>query len=52
MRNQQKYDRMEELIELIEDIGFWYLASERELKSKPSDYIDVDIFETKTKKKK
>lgn len=48
----EKYNRMEELIELIEDSGLGYLARERYLKSKPSDYIDIDRVERKIKSKK
>lgn len=48
----EKYNRMEELIELIEDAGLGYLAQERHLKSKPSDYIDIDRAERKLKNKK
>lgn len=40
-----KYNRMQELIELIEDAGLGYLARERDLKSKPSDYLDLDKAE-------
>ncbi|MBI2252736.1 MAG: type II toxin-antitoxin system Phd/YefM family antitoxin [Armatimonadetes bacterium] len=43
----EKYNYMEELIELIEDSGLAHLAKERDLKSKPSDYIDIDRFEKK-----
>jgi len=48
----EKYNQMEELIELIEDSGLGYLAKERDLKSKSSDYIDIERVERKLKKKK
>ncbi len=48
----EKYNHMEEIIELIEDIGLGYLARERYLGSKPSDYIDIDEAEKKLKSKK
>lgn len=47
----EKYNRMEELIELIEDAGLGYLAKERDLKSKPRDYIDIGKVEKKLKAK-
>lgn len=43
----EKYNSMEELIELIEDMGLGYLAKERDLKSKSSDYVDLDKVERK-----
>jgi len=48
----EKYNRMEELIEAIEDTQLGYLAKERDLKSKPQDYIDLDVAEKKLKVKK
>lgn len=47
----EKYNRMEELIELIEDAGLGYLAKERDAKSKSRDYIDIDKVEKKLKAK-
>lgn len=47
----EKYNEMEELIELIEDIGLGYIAKERDLKSKPGDYIDIKKAEKKLKNK-
>ena len=47
----EKYNHMEKLIELIEDAGLGYLAKERDLKSKPSDYIDIGLAERKLKAK-
>ena len=46
------YNQMEEFLELIEDIGLGYLAKERDLKSKPTHYIDLDSAEKKIKTKK
>lgn len=48
----EKYNRMEELIELIEDMGLGYLANERDEKSKPSDYIDLEEAEKRIKREK
>ncbi len=48
----EKYNRMEELIELMEDAGLGYLAKERDLKSKPADYIDLDKAERRLKARK
>ncbi len=48
----ERYNQMEALIELIEDVGLGYLARERDLKSKPGDYIDIDKAERKIKGKK
>lgn len=45
----EKYEQMEELIELIEDAGLGYLAKERDIKSKPLDYLDLDKAEKKLK---
>lgn len=41
----EKYAQMEKLMELIEDAGLGCLAREREQKSKPSDYLDLDKAE-------
>lgn len=48
----KKYNQMEELIELIEDIGLGYLAKQRDEKSKPSDYIELEKAEKKIGKRK
>jgi hypothetical protein len=45
----EKYNRMEELIEEIEDLELGYLAKERDLKSRPGDYV---ILEALTKSRK
>jgi len=47
----EKYNRMEELIELIEDAGLGYLAKERDSKSKSSDYIGLDKIERRHRAK-
>ncbi|MEW6104694.1 MAG: type II toxin-antitoxin system Phd/YefM family antitoxin [bacterium] len=39
----EKYNQMEELIELLEDTGLGWLAKERDVKSTPADYIDLDM---------
>lgn len=41
----EKYARMEKLLELVEEAGLGYLAREREQKSRPSDYLDLDKAE-------
>lgn len=46
----EKYNHMEELMELIEDIGLGHLAKERDLKSRPSDYVDIGEAEKRLKK--
>lgn len=43
----EKYNKMEELLDQIEDFGLGYLALERDSKSKPSDYIDLDKIDKK-----
>lgn len=47
----EKYNKMEALIDLIEDAGLGYLAKERDLRSKPNDYIDLEIVTKKHRKK-
>lgn len=48
----KKYQEMEELIELIEDMGLGYLAKERDQKSRPGDYLDMAKVEKKLKTKR
>ncbi|MEW6100893.1 MAG: type II toxin-antitoxin system Phd/YefM family antitoxin [Candidatus Omnitrophota bacterium] len=48
----EKYNRMEELIEFLEDTALGFLAKERHLRSKPEDYIDIDYLQKKLKHKK
>jgi prevent-host-death family protein len=48
----EKYNEMEALIELIEDAGLGYIARERDLKSKPSDYIDIEELEKRLRRRK
>lgn len=48
----EKYNQMEEIIELIEDVGLGYLARERDLKTKPGDYIDIEKAEKKLQRRK
>ena len=47
-----KFNRMEELIEMIEDAGLGYLAKGRDLKSKSTYYLDLDTVEKRVKAKK
>ncbi|OGX45340.1 MAG: hypothetical protein A3G38_04030 [Omnitrophica WOR_2 bacterium RIFCSPLOWO2_12_FULL_51_8] len=48
----EKYNRMEALIELIEDTELGLLAKERALKSGPDDYIAIAEAKRKLKHKK
>lgn len=48
----EKYNRMEELIEEIEDLELGYLAKERDLKSKPGDYVSLETLTKRRKAKK
>lgn len=48
----EKYNRMEELIGLIEDLSLGYLAKERDKKSRPSDYIDLEEAEKRISQRK
>lgn len=48
----EKYNQMEELVGLIEDISLGYLAKERDEKSESSDYIDLEEAEKKVEKRK
>ena len=46
-----KYNRIEEILDLLEDTALGYLAKERESKSKAADYIDIKEVEKKISKK-
>lgn len=48
----EKYNQMEHFIESAEDMVLGYLARERDFKSNPSDYIDLDVAEKRLKNKK
>ncbi|MCK4859525.1 MAG: type II toxin-antitoxin system Phd/YefM family antitoxin [Candidatus Omnitrophica bacterium] len=48
----EKYNQMEELVGLIEDISLGYLAKERDEKSESSDYIDLEEAGKKVEKRK
>ena len=45
----ERYELMEKLIESIEDTALGELAKERDLKSAPDDYIDIDTAQKKLK---
>lgn len=47
----EKYERIEEILDTLEDVALGYLAKERAAQSKPSDYIDIDEAEKKIKLK-
>jgi len=38
----ERYQKMEETLELLEDFALGILAKERDMKSKKSDYIDIE----------
>ena len=48
----EKYSQMERLIDLIEDAVLGHIARERESKSGPNDYIDIDKARESLKRKK
>lgn len=48
----EKYNFMEKLVELIEDIALGQLAKARDLKSIPSDYLNIDEFEKRLRPRK
>lgn len=43
----EKYNEMEEILDLFEDEALGYLARERQKKSKDSDYLGIDEVEKK-----
>lgn len=47
----EDYSRMEETMEVLEDLALGYLAREREAGSKPSDYLDIEDVLKGVKKK-
>lgn len=47
----ERYNQIEEILDLLEDTALGLLAKERESKSKPSDYIDIKAAEKKIKTK-
>ena len=40
--DMEKYEQMEETLELLEDFALGFLAKERERKTKNSDYLDIE----------
>ncbi|MCK4244588.1 MAG: type II toxin-antitoxin system Phd/YefM family antitoxin [Candidatus Omnitrophica bacterium] len=47
----KKYDEIEEILDILEDVALGYLAKERESHSKPTDYLNVQKVERKIKAK-
>ena len=47
----EKYAKMEELIEIIEDYGLGLEARARDSKSSKADYLDLDVVEKKIARK-
>ncbi|MDP2940225.1 MAG: type II toxin-antitoxin system Phd/YefM family antitoxin [Candidatus Omnitrophota bacterium] len=47
----ERYNEIEEILDLLEDTALGFLAKERESKSKPSDYLDIHVAEKKIKGK-
>ena len=45
----ERYERMEEILDALEDIALGYLAREREAASKPEDYLDIHKVEDRVK---
>lgn len=46
----EKFSKMEEMLDALEDIALGYLARERERSSVSSDYVDIEEIEKKLKK--
>jgi prevent-host-death family protein len=46
-----KYEQIEEILDLLEDTALGYLAKERESRSKFSDYLDIQEVEKRIQKK-
>lgn len=47
----EKYNEMEEILDLLEDTALGLLAKARESKSKPSDYWNLEDVEKKVRRK-
>lgn len=47
----ERYNQIEEILDSLEDTALGFLAKEREAKSKPSDYLDIQKAEKKIKAK-
>jgi len=48
--DMEKYQQMEETLELLEDFALGYLAKERETASKRSEYVDINDMAKRMKK--
>ena len=44
-----RYERIEEILDSLEDLALGYLARERESSSTEKDYLDIDEIETQIK---
>ena len=49
--DMERYNQMEEVLDTLEDVALGYLAKERDVKSKTSDYLDLSAAEKKLKAK-
>lgn len=45
----ERYTDIEKILDVLEDVALGYLAKERELHSKPEDYLDIEVVEKKIK---
>lgn len=45
----ERFNQIEQTLELLEDVALGYLAKEREAASKPSDYIPIEELKKKLK---
>jgi prevent-host-death family protein len=46
----ENYNRIEKILDALEDIALGYLAKERDIRSTEADYIDIEGVEKKLKK--
>ena len=49
LMSTERFNQIEQTLELLEDVALGYLAKEREAASKPSDYIPIEEFKKKLK---
>ena len=42
LMDMERYNKMEEALEILEDFALGFLAKKRESKSKDSDYLDIE----------
>lgn len=51
LMDMDKYNQMEETLELLEDFALGYIAKDRASRSKPSDYLDIEEVRKRVQKK-